>query len=230
VTAFDAAGNRSNLVSVIGTTTTCTVFADDFESGGLSAWASNVGLVAQQQVVANGAWAARATTTTAAVYAYATLPTGSTDLYLRIRFDVVSQGANSVNLVKLRTSGGGYIGGLSLSNTRKLTLRNDVASTTTTSTRTASLGAWHELQLHVVIADVDSQVAVWLDGTAVSDLTLTQGLGSAPIARVQIGDTATGRSFDVAYDDVVASSTYVPNGAAVAGAVRPTPLTRPRTP
>jgi hypothetical protein len=45
-----------------------------------------------------------------------------------------------------------------------------------------------------------------MDGIAVSGLSLTdQDLGISPIARLQLGDTSTGRTYDVVLDDVTVS-------------------------
>ena len=46
---------------------------------------------------------------------------------------------------------------------------------------------------------------MWLDGSPVSDLNTTQSLGSNPIGRVQTGNNQTGRTYDVALDDVAVS-------------------------
>ena len=50
------------------------------------------------------------------------------------------------------------------------------------------------------------QVAVWLDGSPVTALTRTESLGSAAVGRLQLGDDNGSRTFDVAFDDVVAST------------------------
>jgi len=61
----------------------------------------------QQQQVYAGSYAARATSSGAAAYAYKTLSTTPTDLYMRARFKILSQGASSVGLLTLRNSSNG---------------------------------------------------------------------------------------------------------------------------
>jgi hypothetical protein len=167
-------------------------------------------MVVQHDVVdaQGGMWAARATGSGKAVSAYTSLNAAYTNIYTKLRFDVISQGANSVNLVKLLRSTGGAIGGLSLSTTGKLTLRNDVAGITTTSSTIVSRGAWHTLELHAVIGSA-SATEVWLDGTRVGDLTTSNTLGTAGAARIRIGESSTGRTYDVAFDDVAASMAFI---------------------
>jgi chitodextrinase len=51
---------------------------------------------------------------------------------------------------------------------------------------------------------------VWLDGIAVAGLSgLTTDLGTNPIGRLELGDSATARTFDVAFDNVVADAAYI---------------------
>jgi hypothetical protein len=88
-----------------------------------------------------------------------------------------------------------------------LALRNDAGAVTHTSTTSVSLGQWHTLELHAVIADASGRTELWLDGQLVGALSRTQNLGTAPIARVQIGDNTGARAYDVAIDDVRVGTT-----------------------
>ena len=91
VRARDAAGNASPQSGLV-TLVTPAVFTDDFESGDLSRWTSAAGLTVQQDVVANGTSAARATSSGTGASAYRQLASGQSDTYYRLRFDVVSRG------------------------------------------------------------------------------------------------------------------------------------------
>src|SRR5260221_354778 len=103
------------------------LFSDGFESGTLSAWTAGSGLVVQQSLVADGAWAARATMTGAAASAYRSLTTPTSELTARLKVQVVSiAGSAAVNFLKLRTSTGGAITELFVTPSRNLGLRNDV--------------------------------------------------------------------------------------------------------
>ena len=59
------------------------------------------------------------------------------------------------------------------------------------------------LEFHAVIKGIVSTTEVWLDGVKVNDLSITTNLGTAAIGRVQIGETMTGRTYNVVFDDVV---------------------------
>jgi hypothetical protein len=77
-----------------------------------------------------------------------------------------------------------------------------VTSSTTTSTTSVSPFLWHELQVRVKVSGSTSEVETWLDGVRISALSRVDSLGTTPIGRVQIGDSSTGRTYDVLFDDV----------------------------
>ncbi len=204
VVAFDAAGNISQPASLTAATSACFLFTDDFETGTLARWDTVTGLTVQSAIVASGSFAARGTANTNAAYATATLPSGQTELYYRFRFYVVSQGSTGLFLGRLRRYDNVSILGVSVNSASKLSYYNSVTGVTTTSSTVATAGAWHTLLVHVVIADVQSQVEMWLDG--VKTIGKIDSLGSAPVRLVQLGENASGKTFDVAFDDVVVDS------------------------
>jgi hypothetical protein len=185
------------------------LFSDDFESGDLSQWTSVTGLTVQQQEVYAGAYAARQTSTSAATWAYKQLSVDQSQLYYRTRFKILSQGANNVYLLKFRTATGTSILGVYASSTGKLAYRNDVGSTTVTSTTTVTSGIWHDLQVRAFINGTNSQVEVWLDGVHIDALSKTESLGSTLMGRVQLGDNSGARTYDVALDDVAISTNFI---------------------
>src|SRR5215212_10983145 len=81
-----------------------TTFSDGFENGDLATWTSNVGLVAQQEVVFSGAWAARATGPGKS-YAYEQLASPSADATYAVMFDVLSR-STPVDLLRVQTASG----------------------------------------------------------------------------------------------------------------------------
>ncbi|MDQ3870012.1 MAG: metallophosphoesterase, partial [Chloroflexota bacterium] len=212
VRAVDAAGNESGASNSVGVTTRSGqtgVFTDDFETGNLSRWNVVTGLVAQQAQVFSGAWAARGTSTGASTYAYKTLSQTRSELYFRIRFKVASMASNTVNLLKFRTNTGGSLLGLYISGSGKLGYRNDVGAVSTTSTTSVSTGVWHDAQVRLVVSGGASQVETWFDGARVDALSKPESLGTTPIGRLQIGENSTGKTYDIAYDTVVADTSYV---------------------
>jgi len=183
------------------------VFSDGFESGNLSQWTASSGLSVQQQVTYAGSWAARGTTTGTPAYAYKTLGSTVSELYYDGRFDAISQGATtSASLVRFRTASAGAILTILRRSDGKLAYFNEVTGVTTVGPA-VSAGAWHELEVHVLINGTSSLVELWLDGTKISALSKTDSLGTTPVGRVYIGDPASGRTFDYAFDnEVVATS------------------------
>jgi chitodextrinase len=193
----------------LGTTTAGAVglvFSDGFESGNLSQWTGSTGVTVQQQVTYAGSWAARATATGAPAYAYKSLSTPLSELYYDGRFDVISQGGTTnASLVRFRTSSAGAILTILRRSDGKLAYYNEVTGVTTVGPA-VSASAWHELEVHVLINGASSLVEVWLDGTKISALSKTDSLGTSAVGRVYIGDPATGRTFDYAFDNQVVST------------------------
>jgi hypothetical protein len=79
-----------------------------------------------------------------------------------------------------------------------------------TSSVPVSGGAWHDLQVHLVVAGASSQVETWLDGVRVTTLSRGESLGSAQaVGRIQFGDATSGKTFTVSVDDVTADTAFV---------------------
>jgi hypothetical protein len=179
------------------------VFADGFESGTMGSWSSNTGIAIQQLDVYAGVWAARMTSTGAQTWAYEQLPATYTDIAYSLAVKVASQGANSLNLLKFRTATGTAIGGVYLSSTGALAVRNDVSAVSTSSQTVVSRGVWHTVKMHVIIGGAaGSLTEVWLDGARVAALTTGNSLGTTPVGRVQLGENSTGRTYDVVFDNI----------------------------
>jgi hypothetical protein len=70
-------------------------------------------------------------------------------------------------------------------------------------------GDWHNVQVNASVAGSASQVQIWVDGSPVWAQPKTDNLGNTPIGKVQIGDETFGRKFDVSYDDVTASTSFI---------------------
>jgi chitodextrinase len=202
---------------------TAPALSDGFESGNLSQWTRSSGMTVQQQVKYAGSWAARGTATGTPAYAYKSLSTPLSELYYDGRFQAISQGSMNASLVRFRTVAAGLI--LSVfrrGSDNKLSYYNEVTGVNTVGP-VITAGAWHELEVHVLINGTSSLVEVWLDGTRVINKT-AESLGTTAVGRVYIGDNASGRTFDYAYDDQVinaADSTppSTPTGLAVSGAI-----------
>jgi Fibronectin type III domain/Calcineurin-like phosphoesterase len=206
VEAFDAAGNVSPRALVSASTAACApaaLFSDGFESGDVSRWSANFGLVADASQAHSGSFGGRATSSgPTAAYAYAQLSAEQTTLDTTLWFKVVSLGANVVDVAKLRTGSGAALLTVFVSPTGVLGYQNNVTTVSTYSTAAVSSGGWHKLQVRTVINGASSQVSTWLDDQPVGELTKTESLGTTGVGRVQIGENITGRTYDLALDDV----------------------------
>jgi hypothetical protein len=194
--------------AVTPTTPGPTVFADDFELGNLSRWTSATGLSIQSQIKYAGSWAARATSTGTPRFAYKQLAATYGELYYRQRFYVVSQGSSTLTLGTFQTSAGNAILDFSRASTGKICLHNYVTAVAPCSATKASTGAWHTLQVRMRIGAPGS-TDVWLDGIHLTSISLSQSLGSTAIGRVQLGDGASGRTYDAAFDDVTVGTAFI---------------------
>ncbi|MEO8285686.1 MAG: hypothetical protein ABI670_04575 [Chloroflexota bacterium] len=189
------------------------LFSDGFESGNLSLWSQTSQMVVQQQEIFTGLYAARGTTTGAAAYAMKQLPSPQTDVFYRMRFKIVSQGANWAYVERFRTAGGTPLIGVYVtqSTVGKLGYRNDVTGASTTSSITVTRGAWHDLQvhLHVDTATGTGFTETWFDGNFVPALSKSEGVGTTATGKLQLGDAGGGYARDIAFDDIAAATGFV---------------------
>ena len=187
------------------------VFSDGFESGTMSSWATNAGILTQQSVVFDGGWAARATSTGTATWANTNLAAAQTDVYASTFVKVISAATN-VWFLRLRTgsgSPGALIASIGMNKSGNVLARNDVSNVNATSATTISTGAWHEVEIHALVNDTASTLEVWIDGIKIADVSGTTALGTTPVGRLQLGDNTSSRTFDVAFDDVAADTSYI---------------------
>jgi len=61
----------------------------------------------------------------------------------------------------------------------------------------------------VLVNVTAGEVELWLDGMRVTDLARIESLGSSLLGWIQLGDDATGRTYDIALDQVAAGATFV---------------------
>jgi hypothetical protein len=188
------------------------LFSDGFEAtGDLSLWTIEGDLEVQQREVTSGAFAARGTSDgNGPRFAVKKLDEESNDLYYRVRFNLISQGGTPVNLLRLRTARGDSVVSLYVDPAGRLGSVNDVTGDIVESATTIDRGVWHELQLHARIGPDYGLTEVWLDETPIAELTGKAGLGATAIGRVELGDNAGGHTYDVAYDDVIVQSSFIP--------------------
>jgi chitodextrinase len=209
VVAYDAAGNTTPSGTLtVNTPAAGALFSDGFETGDLSQWSTVVGMAAETAHAHTGTYGAEESSTGLATYAYKTLPGGAYSQLYGTAWVYVASRSTSANLIGFRSSTGASIMNLYLSPTGKLALRNNIGAVTTTSATAMPTGGWHQVTLHVVVSGTASSVDVSVDGTPVTDLSLTgQNMGTNLMTSLQLGDSSTGRTYDIYFDDVSVSQT-----------------------
>ena len=209
VVAYDAAGNTTPSGTLtVNTPNAGAVFSDGFETGDLSQWTTVQGMAAETAHAHAGTHGAEESSTGLATYAYKTLPGGAYSQLYGTAWVYVASRSTSANLIGFRSSTGASIMNLYLSPTGKLALRNNIGSVTTISATAMPTGGWHEVTLHLVVNGTASSVDVSLDGTPVTDLSLAgQNMGTNLMTSLQMGDSSTGRTYDIDFDDISVSQT-----------------------
>ena len=187
------------------TTPYLTVFSDGFESGDLSQWTGGSGLTVEGGANAQfGAKTARGNSTGQAAYAYKQLASAYRDLSYEARFKILNRpSGTTIVLMKPRTATGTSLVKLFVSGTGKLATRNDVSGVTTTSTTTINNGTWYTARLRLVVDGASSRIDVSLNGSPVAALSKSDSFGTTQIGRIDLGDDATGKTYDALYDQVL---------------------------
>jgi hypothetical protein len=180
------------------------LFSDGFESGSFGNWTSNSGLTLETAAVHSGTYAAEGATSNGVTYAYKKLSTTYAGVYTRLYFQLKSQ-ASGFTLVSDETgTSGPWIARLYVNGSEQLCLWDNPSPFICGPTM--SLGVWHAAELHVIVNGTSSTTEVWLDGNLVSSMSSQSvNLGTTNVGAVRLGDAATGRTYDVIFDDVVVS-------------------------
>src|SRR5216683_2522627 len=183
-------------------------FSDGFESGTMSNWTSSAGLTVQTATVHSGTYAAEGSTINGTSYAIKQLTSTYAELYYRAYVDIKSQTTGFTVMADQTATGSGIIR-LYIGSQHELVLWNDVTQLTTTGP-TISLGAWHSIELHVIVNGALSTTEVWLDGALVPAFSSTMAtLGILPVGQVQLGSQAALQIYDVVLDDVALSTSRI---------------------
>ena len=184
------------------------LFADGFENG-TGAWTKTVGLTIEGSTVHGGSFAAEARATGGGkTYATTTLSSTQVDLFARVWFLETSR-TSKTTLIRFRTSSNGQIASVGTTATGAIYLLDSVTGVTTTSPVKVPLGAWHLLQLHGCVTCAAGHTDVWLDGSVIAQLSGDRNLGTTAVGRVEVGESAASRTYDVFLDDVAVARSYV---------------------
>ena len=194
------------------------IFSDGLESGSLNSWTGPIGLIAQTGSVHAGVYAAEGNTTRGQTHAYKILASSYTSVYYRVYFNIKSQ-SSAFTLFGVQNSSVSSIARLYVTGTGQLLLTNDIAGLSWFGPL-ISRGSWHVGELHVAINGTSSTTEVWLDGTYLGALNQTTNLGTAAVNEIRMGELNSGLTYDVVFDDVVASTARIGLGpTAISGTV-----------
>jgi hypothetical protein len=182
----------SDDVSVAGSTS---VFADDF-SAGFTNWSGSTAMSLDPSQGGIASPSARAQTTSAPAWAFRTLTTALATGCISMNVNVGSIGSPYVALLRLRTAANGNIVRVYVNGTGLLWIKSDVSGEQISSSTVIGTG-WHNVEL----CGGSGTWHLYRDGTPIVG-TWTANTGSAPIGRIEIGDTLA-RTFTINYDDVV---------------------------
>lgn len=184
------------------------LFGDDFEDGDISDWTlSNAGLTLQKRV-SHGRWAVRQTSNDAGdnTFATRTVPGGPLfDLVAEFDYKVVSA-STAVTLAKLIVAPSGTPLALSMKRDGTLLLWNSVTRSVSEGRVALAKGDWHHIKMQVTVAGAASDVKVWADADLLGSLSGTTSLGTSPIDALRLGNSTSGRTYDVVFDDVIVSA------------------------
>ncbi|HEX6035139.1 MAG TPA: fibronectin type III domain-containing protein, partial [Anaerolineales bacterium] len=211
IRARDAAGKVSSLSSAASVTTPGLLFSDGFESGNFLQWTTVSNLVLQQQEVYAGTRAVQALSSGTPTYAYEQLSQTQNELYYRLWFKISSKGANPVVLQRFRSAAANNasIMTVSVTSAGKLSIRNDVAGVSTASTTAVTNGVWHQLQTRILVNGAAGETEVWFDGVRLDSLSKTENFATTPVGRIQLGETTSGRTYNMFFDRVALSTNFI---------------------
>jgi hypothetical protein len=200
------------------------VFTDGFESGTTSGWTKVTGSVSVQTSAAPFAPAPEGSrfvylhSTGSATFLQRDIATQA-DAFVDFRV-FVNSASGGMTLVTLTDDKGKQIASLKMTKTRTLSLKNQAAGGST-STSTKLPTGWVEVQVHLRTGS-GSLGDVFLGGATTPLLHTSTSFGSNPVGRVLIGTKGSSKGFDAAYDAVTVDTTFI--GAPPAPPADPTNL------
>jgi hypothetical protein len=126
-------------------------------------------------------------------------------VYFETRFNIAALKKSTVNLLRFRTASGTPLLTVYADEPpRRIYYRNEVTGANFT-TLNVDTGVWHDIRAHISVSGSSSLIELWYDGTKI--VTSTQNLGTAPIGQLELGNSVTGRTYDLRFDNVLATVT-----------------------
>jgi glycosyl hydrolase family 26 len=175
------------------------LFSDDFSTGNFTRWSGATNLTIDATTGSAAPPSARGQANSARAWAFRALGSTHPNLCQSMRVNLASVGANSVDLLRLRTAADGPIARVYVTSGRTLWLRSDASGQQLTSGRTLPSG-WNEIELCARVGTGGS-LGLALNGSTIAG-PWTANLGATWIGRIQVGDTAL-KTWTAYFDDVV---------------------------
>jgi hypothetical protein len=197
IDAADASGNTSAPATGQAQVQTA-AFADEFSTGGLANW--NVTRISVDAAIGSPtAPSALGTPVAQSAFAYRDLSSTYQAGCLSVRVRAAAVGTESPDLFRLRTFGGGPIIKVSVNAAGALIIRSDVTNAQASSGVALGNG-WHIIELCGTV-DTAGVWDLYRDGIRIVNGWVAD-TGTAPIGRVQIGDTAA-KTWTINFDEVI---------------------------
>jgi arylsulfatase A-like enzyme len=204
VVATDGAGNHSEPSARVWYTfpPPGTLLADGFESGDLVAWPSRTGTTAAVAGGRTGRFESRFVGEGTPAFIRRSLSASPPAVRIAAEVRLVSRAANAVLLLRGIGADGLGVVQVFVRPDGSLAYRVERSGALRISTFTMALDTWLRIELSVDGALSPARVRLAVDGVPVLDMDEPSGV--VPLAKLQLGDGATGRTFDLRVDDVSA--------------------------
>ncbi len=200
VDAQDGATNTSGMSPSSDPITTLDVlFSDGFDSGDFAAWSTVTSLTIDPSVGDTAPPSARGAVTGLSAFARKNLGATLGSVCMSESVNMSSQGANAVDLFRLRTATGGPIVKVYVGTTGGLFIRSDFASVQRASGVTLPAG-WNTIELCGAVGSA-SVWDLYLNGTRIVNAWVAN-TGTTPVGRIEIGDT-TAKTWTGNFDNVI---------------------------
>lgn len=172
------------------------LFTDDFSAGNAAKWSG----VGHGMTVSAGAASGVAPGKIAYLATGIAAAQPSVDFSCRVNLTRLDP-STKVVIMKLSHGDQGIVD-LAVRPDGTMGLRNESTRTDWPYPLVLSAGAWHTIDLRLVVAGMTSTVQVSVDGVIVPRLTGQGAFGSAGVDRIQIGDTAGKKAYSIQWDDI----------------------------
>jgi hypothetical protein len=187
-------------------------FVDGFEHG-LANW-TTTGMTIESVVVADGVGAARAIGAGSAqspgtpVYADRSIGAPTGDIWISASINLIAAPSGPLSLVSALSMDNQPVAAIVLNESRELVLVNSIAGSTA-NLGSIDLAQWRRIELHVRLTGGGPVAEAWVDGIFKASIALTTTV--LGITAVRIGDASGTATYDVAYDNVAASTSCTAN-------------------